>query len=97
MELPDGYQYWAFISYSHADAAWAQWLHHELETYRVPKTLERVMYFTHCYGYLEVEWTRHPGVGRDPAPGDCLDASFRWHDRCRVSTGCQCSRVQNTL
>lgn len=30
-------RYWAFISYSQQDAAWAQWLHRELESYRVPR------------------------------------------------------------
>jgi len=29
--------YQAFISYSHADEAWARWLHRAVETYRVPK------------------------------------------------------------
>jgi eukaryotic-like serine/threonine-protein kinase len=33
------YRYWAFISYSHADKAWGDWLHRALETYRVPKHL----------------------------------------------------------
>ncbi|HEX4871894.1 MAG TPA: TIR domain-containing protein [Nevskiaceae bacterium] len=32
-------RYWAFISYSHADEAWARWLHRALETYRVPARL----------------------------------------------------------
>lgn len=32
-------RYSAFISYSHADEAWARWLHGALETYRVPKRL----------------------------------------------------------
>jgi hypothetical protein len=32
-------QYWAFISYSHADEAWAKWLHRSLEKYRVPRRL----------------------------------------------------------
>ena len=32
-------KYWAFISYSHADKAWGDWLHRALETYRVPKRL----------------------------------------------------------
>ena len=36
---PDRYRYWAFISYSHADEAWAKWLHKALETYRVPRRL----------------------------------------------------------
>ncbi|MDR3418963.1 MAG: TIR domain-containing protein [Nevskia sp.] len=33
------YKYWAFISYSHRDKAWADWLHKALETYRVPRRL----------------------------------------------------------
>jgi len=33
------YRYYAFISYSHADRAWADWLHKALETYRVPSRL----------------------------------------------------------
>ena len=32
-------RYRAYISYSHADRAWADWLHHALETYRVPSRL----------------------------------------------------------
>ncbi len=35
----DNYKYWAFISYSHQDEAWAKWLHKSLETYRVPRKL----------------------------------------------------------
>lgn len=34
-----GFRYYAFISYSHQDKAWADWLHKALETYRVPKRL----------------------------------------------------------
>ena len=37
--MPDEYKYWAFISYSHQDKAWGDWLHKALETYRVPKRL----------------------------------------------------------
>ena len=33
------FMYRAFISYSHADKAWADWLHKALETYRVPSRL----------------------------------------------------------
>lgn len=29
-------KYWAFISYSHVDRKWGDWLHHALETYRPP-------------------------------------------------------------
>lgn len=32
-------QYWAFLSYSHADEKWAKWLHRALERYRVPARL----------------------------------------------------------
>ncbi|MGN6730078.1 MAG: TIR domain-containing protein [Rhodanobacteraceae bacterium] len=34
-----GFAYRAFISYSHADRAWCDWLHKSLETYRVPSRL----------------------------------------------------------
>lgn len=34
-----GYRYWAFISYSHKDAAHARWLHRALETYGIPAKL----------------------------------------------------------
>lgn len=30
------YRYWAFISYSHHDSRWGQWLHSAIERYRVP-------------------------------------------------------------
>jgi eukaryotic-like serine/threonine-protein kinase len=33
------FRYRAFISYSHRDKAWADWLHKALETYRVPSRL----------------------------------------------------------
>ena len=32
-------RYRAFISYSHADARWAAWLHRSLESYRLPSRL----------------------------------------------------------
>src|SRR5690348_15661484 len=38
MGQPD-YRYWAFISYSHRDKAWGDWLHKALETYQVPARL----------------------------------------------------------
>jgi Tfp pilus assembly protein PilF len=34
-----GNKYRAFISYSHADTEWADWLHRSLEQYRVPRPL----------------------------------------------------------
>lgn len=37
--LQEDYKYWAFISYSHQDEAWASWLHKSLETYKVPRKL----------------------------------------------------------
>jgi len=33
------YRYRAFVSYSHADSRWGNWLHRTLETYRVPRKL----------------------------------------------------------
>jgi WD40 repeat protein/formylglycine-generating enzyme required for sulfatase activity len=33
------FKYKAFISYSHADRAWGNWLHKALESYRVPKRM----------------------------------------------------------
>ncbi|MBV8214687.1 MAG: toll/interleukin-1 receptor domain-containing protein, partial [Verrucomicrobia bacterium] len=36
---PDTFKYWAFISYSHRDRKWGDWLHRALETYRVPKRI----------------------------------------------------------
>jgi len=33
------FKYWAFISYSHQDKKWSDWLHKSIETYRVPKVL----------------------------------------------------------
>src|SRR5262245_35929399 len=35
------FKYKAFISYSHRDAHWGDWLHRALERYRVPKKLVR--------------------------------------------------------
>lgn len=33
------FKYWAFISYSHADTRWGEWIHKKLEGYRVPRGL----------------------------------------------------------
>lgn len=43
MRTGDG-RYIAFISYRHVDPdrAWAQWLHHTLEAYHVPRELQRI-------------------------------------------------------
>ena len=38
---PPALKYWAFISYSHGDSGWADWLHQAIETYRVPSRLQR--------------------------------------------------------
>jgi len=38
-DSPSGTAYRAFISYSHRDKAWGDWLHKALETYRVPRRL----------------------------------------------------------
>ncbi|GAA0859604.1 TIR domain-containing protein [Aliiglaciecola litoralis] len=36
---PDSFKYTAFISYCHADAEWADWLHRSLEKFTIPKAL----------------------------------------------------------
>ena len=33
------HKYWAFISYSHQDKVWGDWLHKKLDTYRIPAAL----------------------------------------------------------
>lgn len=38
-EIQPSFKYRAFISYSHRDKAWGDWLHRKLETYKVPKVL----------------------------------------------------------
>ena len=37
--MPD-FKYKAFLSYSHKDKAWANWLHNRLEEYKVPRSVE---------------------------------------------------------
>ena len=39
MAEPVPLKYRAFISYSHADASWAEWLHRSLENFRIDKDL----------------------------------------------------------
>lgn len=39
MDAPIGTQYQAFLSYSHKDKEWAQWLHGALESYHIDKDL----------------------------------------------------------
>lgn len=36
-KLPEDFKYWAFISYSHQDRKWGEWLHKTLESYRIPR------------------------------------------------------------
>jgi hypothetical protein len=36
----DEFKYWSFISYSHKDKKWGDWLHRKLETFRVPQQLQ---------------------------------------------------------
>jgi eukaryotic-like serine/threonine-protein kinase len=36
---PETPKYWAFLSYSHRDRKWGDWLHRALESYRVPKRI----------------------------------------------------------
>lgn len=36
---PTPYRYWAFISYSSHDKAWADWLHRSIESYGIPSRL----------------------------------------------------------
>ncbi|MCA9122277.1 MAG: TIR domain-containing protein [Planctomycetaceae bacterium] len=36
----NSFKYWAFISYSHQDKKWGDWLHRSLETYRLPRRLQ---------------------------------------------------------
>ena len=38
-QLPDGFAYRAFLSYSHRDTASGKWLHAALEGYRIDKDL----------------------------------------------------------
>ncbi len=33
------FKYWAYLSYSHRDKKWGDWLHKALETYRLPRRL----------------------------------------------------------
>lgn len=39
MNNKDNYRYKAYISYSHRNEGWARWLHHAIESYRVPRKL----------------------------------------------------------
>ena len=55
----DAIRYSAFISYSHHDVAWARWLHHQLESYRLP---DAVLGRSTSWGPLECKL---PPVFRD--------------------------------
>lgn len=35
------FQYYAFISYSHADEKWAKWLQKKLENYKLPNIIRK--------------------------------------------------------
>ncbi len=35
----DNYKFWGFVSYSHQDRRWGEWLHRAIESYRVPTRL----------------------------------------------------------
>ena len=37
--MADEKKYWAFISYSHQDREWGDWIHRGLETFKVPKSI----------------------------------------------------------
>lgn len=37
--MADQKNYWAFISYSHQDREWGDWIHKGLETFKVPKSI----------------------------------------------------------
>ena len=37
-------KYWAFISYSSRDKAWARWLHRRIERYSIPKDLQGIQF-----------------------------------------------------
>ena len=37
----DNYKYSAFISYSHTDSKWAEWLHRSLEKFSIPQSLQK--------------------------------------------------------
>jgi hypothetical protein len=38
-DLPAGFRYLAFVSYSHRDEQWAKWVHEGIETYKIPRSL----------------------------------------------------------
>lgn len=50
----DQMKYWAFMSYSHLDAKWANWLHKAVESYRPPKRLVAADYVIHPGVTLEI-------------------------------------------
>jgi WD40 repeat protein len=37
--MPQNFKYWLFISYSHQDKKWADWLFNSFEKYRIPKQI----------------------------------------------------------
>jgi hypothetical protein len=48
--------------------------------------LERVMHVERSARCMDVEMKCHPGVRRDPDPGDCLDSRVRGNDHHAANT-----------
>ena len=75
------FRYRAFLCYSHRDSAWADWLHHALESYPIPKSADRA--HDTC--------RRDPGTTRAgvPRPRRAAerDRSFRQGQRCARAIG----------
>ena len=40
-QIREEYRYFAFISYSHKDMAWAKWIQRKLENYRLPAQIRK--------------------------------------------------------
>ena len=52
------------------------------------KILERVMHVERSAGCMAIWIQRHPGVRRDPDPGDRLDSRVRGNDHDAASVVC---------
>jgi hypothetical protein len=74
------FKYWAFISYSHADKPFADWLHRSLERYRVPKQI-----FSQSVGLVEIPKRVFPIFrDREELPASA-DLSHRINEALRLS------------